>query len=92
MKSRAKTKPAEPAFAPVSAPERPLSRADEPVVQPTLAALVDLAEELGRLSARHELERIIGRSAYSLPELLLGACVVAGLWMLIARMLGWFAP
>jgi len=53
------------------------------------AALLDLAEELGRLLARRELARPNRRRGYSLPELLLGAAVMALAWLLVSRFLGW---
>ena len=53
------------------------------------AALLDLAEELGRLLARRELARPNGRRGYSLPELFLGAAVMALVWLLVLRFSGW---
>jgi len=55
-------------------------------------ALLDLAEELGRLLARRELAPPNRRRGYSLPELLLGAAVVALAWVLVARALGLLPP
>jgi hypothetical protein len=56
------------------------------------AALLDLAEELGRLLARRELAKPSNRRGYSLPELLLGAAVMALAWVLVARALGLLPP
>ena len=70
---------------------------DPPQAHPTeagaiSAALLTLAEEFGRLLARRELATIRGRRAYALPELLLGASVMALIWVWVARALGWLVP
>ena len=54
-----------------------------------LAALTALADELGRLLAQRELAKVRDRRAYALPELLLGASVMAVVMALIARAVGW---
>ena len=58
------------------------------VMSGAVAPLHDLAEELGRLLARRELARSNGRRGYSLPQILIGASVLAVLWILVARSLG----
>ncbi len=52
-------------------------------------ALIDIAEELGRLLARRLLADPGRRRGYSLVEILLGATVMVVMWVLIARLLGW---
>ena len=68
------------------------SQVDQPVACTTSAALVALAEELGRLLARRELSQLRNRRGYGLPELLLGASVMAVVSILIARTPGWLVP
>ena len=69
--------------------DAPAMRPDQQVAEASPAALVTFAEELGRLVARRELGNTRNRRGYGLPELLLGASVMAYLWVLVARVLGW---
>ena len=48
-----------------------------------------LAEDLGRLLARRELAKVKDRRGYGLPEFLLGLSIMAIMWILISRALGW---
>ena len=73
----------------VSVTDASSSKADRHGVDAPLAALVALAEELGRLLARRELAKVRDRRGYELPELMLGVSVMAVVWVLIARALGW---
>ena len=62
---------------------------EQPAAGAASAALIALAEELGRLLARRELAAIRNRRGYGLPELLLGLSVMAVVWVLIAGALSW---
>lgn len=72
---------------PVDTAKRSAPQADLPLPFADTAALIGLAEELGRLLARRELSKSGGRRAYSLPELLLGATAMVLICILIARLL-----
>lgn len=65
---------------------------EQPAAGAASAALMALAEELGRLLARRELADIRNRRGYTLPELLLGMSVMAVVWILIAGALSWLSP
>ncbi len=68
----------------VSAPVAGPSQVDQPVAGAAFAALVALAEELGRLPARRELAEIRSRRGYGLSQLLLGMSIMAVALILIA--------
>ena len=72
----------------VTTADAPTMQANQPPAGALPTALVTLAEELGRLVARRELVQVKSRRGYSLPELLLGASIMALLWILVARALG----
>ncbi len=72
------------------ATESSKAQAGRHAVEKSPAALVDLAEELGRLLARRLLADPGSRRGYSLPETLIGATIMAMMWFLIARTLSWF--
>lgn len=63
------------------------SQAIIPANQASDAALLALAEELGRLAARLQCKPT--RQGYSLPELLFGAAATALFWILVSRWLCW---
>ncbi len=68
------------------------SQVEQPAAGAASAALLALAEELGRLLARRELTAIRNRRGYTLPELLLGLSVMVVVWILIAGALSWILP
>lgn len=67
----------------------PATRQDHPSVSSTSEALIALAEEFGRLLARQELARPYRRRGSSLPEVLVGAVIMALFWLLVAHLLSW---
>lgn len=64
------------------------SHQDPPSLLSPTQPLISLAEELGRLLARR-LRSDGNRRGYGLPELLLGAAVMALTLIFVARLLAW---
>ena len=87
MKGRARARMTEANFVAATTDPAPM-RLDQQGAEPSPAALVTFAEELGRLLARRLLDVPGSRRGYSIPEILLGASVMAFIWILVAQALG----